>query len=452
MKKTFIAGLFILAILVTAPFFTGWYMEKQYYKMLPVLGDEMYGFFKYTNVNYERGWFSSKATTRISLSFFPAEEFNFEIDHVIGHGPIAFAHGGFKLALAASKNHLKIPAELEADFEEKFGFTEPPQFSHTLSFFSGNHFQFVIPEFEKMPDLKKFSQATFDYVIESETKKYGSFEWPGLVSDQANSNELIKVSNVSYSFEDYKESQFLWLGKEQYRIDNISFIKSPQQKAEFNNMSYLFEVGEGDTEQELMTHALFKMGKSTISDNVEGFSFIIDSIELELNTNRINKQSISKMIMAIITSTGTLVQSQLDEVLYNTQYNFMEHFILAATGMTVLYETAELIKHEPEITIPKLKAVTSLGTLEGDMRISIKSFDLYYALADPTIFYNSVSGHMNLRIPKSFIPNNKIPSEFIELIQNGYITTQADYYIINAEIERGGIRLNGKLYANLADL
>ena len=221
-----------VAILVIGPRFVGSTVEENYRQALAKMAYPLA--YSLEVARYDRGWFSSRATTAITVAqqgLVAQEPVVILIEHDIAHGPLIMDSMGISFGLAS--------------YDTRFDFPDPTSvatdISDAITLYA--HVGFWATEFQL--DTPEVTVTSSDNVatIEAGSGTFdlkgrhleGGFELP-LISIRSDKNDVeIKQTTLAIDFE--SASELLWLGTGEwtFNIGEVA-VTAPQQMA-FRNFT-----------------------------------------------------------------------------------------------------------------------------------------------------------------------------------------------------------------------
>lgn len=102
--------------------------------------------------------------------------------------------------------------------------------------------------------------------------------------------------------------------------------------------------------------------------------------------------------------------------------------------------TSQLFTHHPELQISQLDLTTSAGKIQGNLQVKVAEFDPITLLLQPQLFWQILSGNMDLQMPRAIFQMWLSPETIKYWIDQGILEQQSEQVFLIT-----GTQFHGKL-------
>ncbi len=444
MKKNAVAiVVLVIGVVLGAYYYIGQKIENYYREGITMIGNQ----YPYTvkNIEYSKGFFSSKAVTRVLLNM-PGtavddvnsgnqlpEEFFIDLHHTFFHGPL-FVGSMMERSpgFMASVTHMRLNGEAEKIMADMFKENEPM----VLTSFTG---------FNRATDVK-IESASIDqgemkggtvFSIEKLKGKVhvsadgrtfqAAVDWPGMSIDNGDKGSL-RISGVSVVSDQTSKNGIFWLGKNTVKLSEMN-VASPENKAmkrfEIKNFDMETEVREAETLINTTSALTFDQIKIDNGDYGPG---VLTIHLLNLEEDALLKLSeLGKEIRMKQAVSGPDMGTDASGIYYSK----------------VMELLPRLLNYGPVLEIKDLHFQSPGGTLKGNAK-AIVNEGSSRLLSNPLTMMSALTVNINLDVPLKLIENTLFAPQVLGLSAGGMITIENDVALIRIEFADSQLSLNGK--------
>jgi len=431
MKKV-LGGIIILVLVLLMG--TPWYIGKKIETFYTQITDETLKenpSLDITNLNYQRGWFTSAITGGIAFKTMsqglalPAE---LRFKSVITHGPVFWAalSSGTPLGLAFDRSTVWIEPLEEKEEVMNTVIRELPPF-----------------EIESLIGFDKtissvYSIAAYAKAIASETEPL-NIDFAGLNGTgtfNRNTRDFdFKAEMPSFAITKTETETFtidtvvLTANKTggdtstRYDISQIAFT-SADSNIRFNlDKAYVGALG---TEEGEVYNSTLEGGFKSLTNN----DLTLAPAKLELMLDNLDKASIDTL------------RETINEATANSEAMGSEMYSMIIIGK-VMELLPEILKRDPKLTLATLllgtgddEALTATGyaTVLGEQAANLPSMALIAQALDAQV---------EAALPKAFLNTFVDLSQLMQLMEQGFLVSDGKYYRTKATVKEGHVTING---------
>jgi uncharacterized protein YdgA (DUF945 family) len=448
MKKVIsilVAFIIIVAILLIAPYFVGQQAQKDYQATVTQLNDREI-WIQATPISYQRGWFHSQATTR--LTFHP-EKLNpklsdqklpsIVLNTTFAHGPIAWLAGRPSLTSVSSVTQIdksSLPARQQQLLTELFGKQQSVSLFTWIGFTGNKVFKLDIPSanyHQQGVNLKSAPLALNIQLKKNNQHFDANMHWPGLQAVVLGFD--VSLSDVQL---DYKSKRFLthlWLANGQLKAKNLQVQTKQSAKPLLKANDLDLQTWKGIENNKLDFGLGFTLNQLTYTDQAYGPA----DIKLTLTSN-VDATTLDKLVAA--ESQEPLAQRQEE----------ME--TLAKGGILALKTPSNIRKLSKAmfdqgfaVQLKPMKLQTPWGQVVGDLEYDLKpgnNFEPFVTHKNPLALFAHSAGQFQLTLPKSLANSPSLGPQLMALVQSGFLMSEQENYVIKGQLDEQKFTINGK--------
>jgi uncharacterized protein YdgA (DUF945 family) len=434
MKKYLLPVVIIVAvtisILIGAPFTTGMMAEKQYHSMIrenpfkPILRLE--------SRNFERGFFSSQATTWVEVADPALRETVIDnlgmgkngkpgilIHHHLSHGPLIFGDGqGINFAIANATHHVEQnnPGQ-NSEGVDLFQLDTSLHFdgSQTIEINSRE----ISTKNEKATTTLMPISALFVTDKSYRTMK-GRGDWKGMIS-KSNRGEILTLSDILFEF-DAEKSGEMWFGNISLTQSSMA-LESPKETFQMDRLKIESRSSEHDGH-------LIDSAAQISFQQVKAVGKTYGPGELNLAINNISATALERL--------GSIQKRAINASSSN------ETFALQATGFEALSLLPELLSHGIVIDMKRLYLNTPDGEVIGRFHFSLPKSNPS-SLMNISYLKSIIDLDFRLSLPVVLIPEATMKTQIQPLLNRGYLKIDGRYLKSEIQMSAGVITINDRV-------
>lgn len=466
MRRVIIVIVLILVLaLFGLPYWFGIQAENAYNDIIDTYSGT--GNISIVEKSYEKGWLDSKAKTTFIIRNGDADLIKFEESDTIYHGPfpvqaLLSGLGGITPVMAVIDSKIVLVPVDESEFSNFIKKLPPVSLLTRLSMDGGGITDITMPGIETEQGAEgeklKWQGLTGDVKFSPEFKDVDTeLKSPGL--NITGKESAISVTGVAAN------SRLKYVGPEnKYPVGDINFtvaevaIRTKDDSGGYDNFSITgIELTGTSTESEGLLNSTHSLGFRELDAGggkygPGGYELAIRNIDME------SWIKIQELLKNDRNAPRTEEQRQI----------FMTELMKIVPG---------LIKKSPEIELTKLNIMTSDGSIDGHLKISVDGagMDNPELASNPLFLIAAIKADARVAVTKSLLEtiitdykkeeiaddfrkaDDEIPppdeiagmaqeemgDEIKGLMDQGIITESTDNYELNATYEMGQITLNG---------
>ncbi|KTD07412.1 YdgA family protein [Legionella jamestowniensis] len=385
--KKFIGLVVILAVLVLGSYYGMGYLTEQKVKESLNFVNRSNGLAA-TIVEYDRGWFTSKAKFdwRVHVpeqtiqnngqtQTIPAKDYKIQMPVTIYHGPVIFSEQGVKFGLGYAHTNLTMPAEYAEQFNSLFT-NQSTQPNVVINFFvnylGNSSIDMSVPAFKL---FAKDGNATFEWMgmststnVSSDHDKVGgniTIEGLTFKKDQVNT----KMSAVTSEYNLHRTDTGLFLGDASLSFPSFVVMDSDKK---------LFELGQFDIHSDSdIEDGLFSSHVKTSVEKIVANGKTYGPGSLEVAIRNLDADALAKL------------NQQAQQVQQGTDAE-RQRAMLA-----MLPELPKLFSKGAEFEVTEMNFVMPQGTVEGNLMISLPKGEM----GNPFELIQKIQGNGKLKMP-----------------------------------------------------
>lgn len=483
MKKILSIGLLFLGLLFAAYYVMGLLTERNLKQNLSSI--EASNKYRVKIVNYNRGFFNSKAIINIEIIspakvlekngkrvFHPANTYFTSLPLVIHHGPIIFVDSKIKFGLGYAESHVTIPGHYIKNFANKYtkDSTSPSLNVNVFVNFMTN-------------TVVNISSPKFSLISKNDNSR---FEWLGMVSeidvtrDLSDINGNLNVNGLSWmqdkmltvlkevhsNFKLYKGDFDLYLGDSSVSVPSVIVSKGSNNLIEVNNLylksnSYINNKLFNSSLQANLDNLLInkKYYKNCSFDlyvrNLDTKKLMDVNSKIKSAQNGTERQR-HQAILAILPDLPELLNKGAEIELSDFNVDMQDGNI---KGEFIL----SLAKDENKNPFYLIQKARGNGHIQITKELLIKILQNLYATSDVSTNKEAIENKPNLdsdvssrnsviddQAKTSDVKNLSIDRanvKITELLNSGAIVAMGDNYVIDLKIVQGRLLVNDKSFS-----
>ncbi|MGE0669082.1 MAG: DUF945 family protein [Sphingomonadales bacterium] len=239
----------VAAILLMIPGLIGYSAEDSLRSTLKTISQQ--GAYRIELVSFDRGWFSSRAASKLvlegqyaetlesALGFSPDTTFEVRFDHRISHGPILLRGAFPKIGFAYAETEMRLPDLVDGLLSRYLRGKPFLTFRTTFGLFGRSTTLVTNPDYTGA--MGPHTSVQWDGAsgrIGTERRAFNVHLDMPLFKWEAD-ERLLLVRGMSLSSDQQKRGRHLWLGKTDARVEEVRFM-NPQsgESARFQGLDY----------------------------------------------------------------------------------------------------------------------------------------------------------------------------------------------------------------------
>jgi len=419
-----------VAVLALSPYFVGSKAEAHIKKILELTNENPS--FNITITEYDKGWFSTKATFELELTMqldpdmkeFPKLRFIEEMSH----GPLLWQTEGFGLGLIDTVSTILLPDEwqteinkIEAIKEDTLQMTSRTDFdgstrSHfnlkAINITEGNHSVIIEP-----------ATATFSYDMKGHI--LGSALWQGMqFSEQG--KEVFKMGKLEAELDSQVITGNMFAGNAissgtfDSVIEKVAFTgTTPAQAATLSNIRV---KGESDIHEDLMdAHVLYAI------ENIAVMAQEFRDLQLDLS----------------ILNLDIKAMQELNEVVAKSQQQVSQDPQAQAAALLENMQSVlpKLLTKDPQLKINNLGLTTDHGKITSQLNMKINPE--LFNLDNPQSLVAAIEADANGSGPEAFFNAQGLATMIDPLVQQKMLIREDGQLKFNITFVKGVPLING---------
>lgn len=410
MKKLVGLIIIILILLLAGYYGTGLMTEKTLKRDITVINQS--NGLQANIINYDRGWFTSKAKLDLKVSFpervqkddagnmqvVPAQEYTVDIPLNIYHGPVMFAPDGMHFGLGYAKTSLDLPKELKGQIENTFKESSSyPKLnlSVLISYLNTSSFRANLPEFQLVAknDGGQFNWKGLNTSVTVSSNMdtiSGQMDFTGF--EVNNKNTDAKLNDLSSEYDIYKGDSGLYLGTGSVTLPSFEISKANQKIFQLSDFTIHSNSGVDD--------GLFHSTLTISLDKVIAEGKTYGPGEFKIAIKNLHAQTLAKMNEQMQQIQGASDQIKQQAVL------------------SLLPDLPKLLSKGAELNISELNFTMPQGRLEGNLSVSLPEGDG----SNPFQMIQQVKGEAMLELPQIILKEALKETAKQQLIQKPTLT------------------------------
>lgn len=429
MKKA-LGGILVLALLMGSPWFVGKQVQTFYNQVIeetlqknPTLD--------LTDLNYEKGWFSTTITGSISIKSMEQDlglPFEVRYKSVITHGPVFWASLSAQSPVGLALDNSTIWIEPTGEDEEEMNAVvrELPPFEMTsvIGFNKAISSVYSIAAYAKTLEDKKtpahvnfaglsgtstFNWATKDFDFKA--------EMPSFTFTESEAEEFTIDSVVLAAHKKGGDSSA------RYDIAQIAF-KSDDSNLHFN-LEKTYVDAQGREEEEVYNSTL-ETGFQSLKANELAYA----PAKLHIMLDNLDKASIDTLRETINEASANIDEMGSD-----------------AYGMVIMGKVMELLpellKRDPKFTLATLNLGTGNGEALTATGYAAVIGEKAANLPSMVLIIQALDIQFEAALPKAFLNTFMDLGKLMQLMDQGFLVSDGKYYRTEATVKEGHVTING---------
>lgn len=228
MKKLFIALPFVAGAAAVAgtSHYAGSQTESEYHKLLTRINDQSP--FVLVNEEYESGFTSSYAVTKVMASKKPDAEVVLRLQHDIQHAPVRMGDDGVSVASVSINTRLHGEQPESLDFSTLFAEENPFELNTDISYAGKMSNQLLISALEVSEDGKAFSWSGLNFSgVTKEGLTVGDGTMGFMSFSDENTSGVMSIADSQINLDVQHHGDHIYTGTGDFQFDNVS-IQSPE--------------------------------------------------------------------------------------------------------------------------------------------------------------------------------------------------------------------------------
>ena len=419
-----------ISIVVGAPFTTGMMAEKQYHFMIQE--NPFKPLLRLESRSFERGFFSSQATTFIeitdpALSEALADEFGKDengkvglfVHHQLSHGPLIFTDGqGIDFAIARATHRIE-----KSDFGQDSEGVDLFELDTSLHFDGSQTIKVNSREIstENGNATTTLMPLSVSFVTDKSYRTMkGGGGWKGVISKNSR-GEILILSDILFEF-DAEKSGEMWFGNISLTQSSMT-LESPKETFQMHELKVESQSSEHDDH-------LIDSAVQISFQQVKAAGKVYGPGELNLAINNISATALERL--------AAIQQRAMDASSSD------QEFALQAAGIEALALLPELLSHGIVIDMKRLYLNTPDGEIVGHFNLTLPKINPSLLLNIPYM-KSIILLDSGFSLPVALIPEATMNSQIQPLLDRGYM--KIDGRSLKSEIRMSGgvVTMNGKV-------
>jgi len=430
MKKYLLLIVSITIIVVGAPFATGMMAEKQYHSTIQV--NPFKPALQLESRNFERGLFSSRATTFIEITDPAVREaladelgrdengrVGLLIHHHLDHGPIIFGDGqGIDFAIANATHQIEHNGS-----GQKSGEMDLFQLDTRLHFDGSQSLLINSTEISTKSEkaITTLMPLSASFVTDKNYRTMkGSGDWKGMVSKN-NRGETLSLSDTRFEL-DAEKSGEMWLGNISL-TQNFIALDSPKRSLQVDGLTLESRSSEHD---DRLIDSTTQMSLQQVKATGKSFG----PGELSIAINNIPATALERL---------NAIQQRAMNASSSDQ-----SFALQAAGIEALGVLPELLSHGIVINMEKLYFNTPDGEIVGRFNLRLPKSNPASLLNIPYL-KSIMELDAGFSLPVALIPEATMKRQIQPLLERGYLKMDGETLKSEIRMHAGVVTMNDKV-------
>jgi len=424
MKKLFIAILLFIIVSLIAPKFIGGVVETEYQSVLKKIAENPA--ITVNGSTFVRSWFGGKVTTDITVLLHNdnVEDIKLIVEDNLAFGPVIFMDSGVKFALSYSQANINFK-ELLLDEKVADFINDKIHFTGLLTFSKDVVTTIAIDKISKEVAGNNIvsSPALGEFVLTSDDKIYGEFNWHGLSATTG--EESFTIERVSFTLDqtliagDYYQGNAISTGDFNFTVSSIS-----ANDAMGNEVLLLKELIIGAMSS--VDNDLMKIAVNYSAQEMKSAGQHLKNANLELVFNRIDI-NVMQEVNTLLASVSADGEDALNE-------NNMKKISPLVT---------ELLASEPILEIKDLSIETPEGKIESSLSMTIDKqvFDANNLMS----VMAAVKADANGNAPMPFFAKLGLAPMIDMYVEQGLLLKKEQKLSFKASFSQGQLNVNGNI-------
>ena len=384
---------------------------------------------------YQRGWLSSTAVNRITLTLPDSDPVTFTTRDNIQHGPV-FLDGERRYGLASIETTVPVSPEQQAEITKIWkGNPNPVRIHSHIDFDGTNATRIEVAEFAIEPedglDGSFDSGPMFMNIKLSGDMKHlvADIDWQGaqVVSEEGN----MEIGRFSGRTDKTLLFGDLWLGDDEYSFSELSLKVSEPVDNPLGDAPSWFSIKSLvlTASSEADAANLIKARSSVTIDEVLVEKKVVASdLKLVFDLENLPAEPLQSLTRKLAEHQQTAMQ--------NAGSNPMPD-IAAMQG-----DVGQILAAGPVFRISRLEATTEQGIIEADLEATIKVEDPAM-LQNPLMLMLAAQADGNVSIPAALVEGTPLAQMAPMFIAQGYIVVEDAHLKSNLSFRQGQVTVNG---------
>jgi uncharacterized protein YdgA (DUF945 family) len=440
MKKYLLPATIIVAVTISivigAPFATGMMAEKQYHSMIrenpfkPALQLE--------SRNFERGFFSSYATTFIEITDPVVREaladelgkdengkVGLFVHHQLSHGPLIFTAGqGVDFAIARATHLIRYSDSVNSSSGKKRVDMDLFRADTSLHFDGSQTVDMGSRDILNRSDgtTTTLMPASITFVTDKNYRTFkGGGNWGGMVSENSRGGK-VSISDARFKF-DLEKSGEMWLGSISLAQDSIT-MDSPEKSLQMDGLKVESGSSGHGVDRLIDFTAQLSLQQAKTADRSFGPG------ELSLAVNNVPATALERL-------------NAIQQRVRNSSLASRD-FALQAAGIEAAGLLPELLSHGIVIDMERLYFNTPDGEIIGHFHFSLPKTDPSSLMNIPYL-KSIIDLDAGLSLPLALIPEATMKKQIQPLLDRGYLKIDGESLKSGLRMSAGVVTINGRV-------
>lgn len=420
----------IVVIMVGAPFATGMMAEKQYHFMIQE--NPFKPLLRLESRSFERGFFSSQATTFIEITDPVVREaladelgkdengkVGLFIHHQLSHGPLIFTAGqGIDFAIARVTHRIE-----KSDFGQDSEGVDLFELDTSLHFDGSQTIKVNSREIstENGNATTTLMPLSVSFVTDKSYRTMkGGGDWKGVISKNSR-GEILILSDILFEF-DAEKSGEMWFGNVSLTQSSMT-LESPKETFQMHELKVESQSSEHDDR-------LIDSAVQISFQQVKAAGKVYGPGELDLAINNISATTLERL--------AAIQQRAMDASSSD------QEFALQAAGIEALALLPELLSHGIVIDMKRLYLNTPDGEIVGHFNLTLPKINPSLLLNIPYM-KSIILLDSGFSLPVALIPEATMNSQIQPLLDRGYLKIDGGSLKSEIRMSGGVVTINGRV-------
>jgi len=411
------------ALAAVSPWLSGRLIEKGYHATLQQMADE--SGLQVTPLTYQRGWFTTEASSQITLPSGNGKILSLLLHHHIRHGLLTFDDENRPhLALGLVSHTIELPKESSSRWQQLFGNGQAVTVRTVVGLDGSQQWRISgeAVSYQQGAEHLLIRPLTLALRISGDLQRIeGKLHWEGMQG--ANEQGEGEIAPVDCRFDMQRLRPYVWSGDYDWRQGAIRFN---------NEQSYLLISG-------------LTLSNKTRSDNRQRLSSeqsaLVETFDLSGKRYGPGKLEIAiSNIPEQVVAHIARIQRQAAAGAYGSDQPAAE-MALQQLAMEALGELPILIAADPAIEVSELSLQTPRGPIKGKFHFSIRDLSPADAMNLPLIKQHA---HMQLELQLPAALLDPQDPQLSSLLAQGLLRQEGDMLVTHARMENGELVVNDR--------